>query len=288
MNVSGPVFLLLYFILALAVNIWLRSYFRRSETTELGRTLDFAHDPYKIAFLRGGAGEAIKVAVVSLVDRGLLEEYKGCLRAPRKDASEIACRPIEKAILDCFSGWRDRSAARSDTRVEAACHSYETELKGKRLLADAQVYSQRLTAFASAAMVMVGISAWRITNSLSHGKSNIVFLVELTFICIIVLHAAYRNRVTGAGKAALDRLKRLFAGLKLQAPRIRAGGESQDAALLAALFGLALLPADQFPYVRRLYPPSTSGSGDGGGSGSDGGGGGGCGGGCGGCGGGCG
>jgi uncharacterized protein (TIGR04222 family) len=287
MNVSGPVFLLLYFIVALAVNIWLRSHFRRSETRELGRTLNFAHDPYRIAFLRGGAAEAIKVAVVSLVDRGLLEEHKGNLRTRRKDASEIACRPIEKAILDCFSSWRDRSVAAYNTRVEAACHSYETELKEERLLADAQIYSDRLTAFALTAMVMLAISAWRISNSLAHGKSNIGFLVILTLICLISLTIAYRNRMTGAGKAALDRLKLLFASLKRRASSVRAGGENQDAALLAALFGLAILPAEQFPYVTRLYPrPSSSDSGGDGGSGSDGGGG--CGGGCGGCGGGCG
>lgn len=287
MNVSGPVFLLLYLLLAVAANIWLRRHFHSNETTGVPRKLEFAQDPYQIAFLRAGADEAIKVAVVSLVDRGLLEESNGQLYTRGDDAGEFARRPIEKAILKCFSTARKPLHAATDARVKAACLSYETELQRHRLLAGTEVYRQRYTAFAAVAAVMTGISVWRISYALAHGRSNVGFLIILTIICAIALYAAYRKRITGMGEAALERLKILFGSLKRSAADIHAGGENQDAALLAALFGLALLPQAQFPFVERLYPkPASSGSGSDGGSSSDGGGGcsGGCGGGCGGCG----
>ena len=282
MHVSGPVFLLLYLFATLAVNIWLRSHFCSNESKEIPRKLDFAQDPYQIAFLRAGAGEAIRVAVVSLVDRGLLQESNGLLLTQRDDADEFARRPIEKAILQCFSTGKTPALAASDARVMAACDSYETQLQQFGLLADAEVYRRRFTAFVTVTASMIGISVWRIVYALAHGKSNIVFLIVLTIGCTIALYVAYRKRITGMGAAALERLKILFASLKRRAPIIRSGGENQDAALLAALFGLAILPNTQFPFVERLYPKPSSSSGGDGGSGSDGGGG--CGGGgCGGC-----
>lgn len=287
MNVSGPVFLLLYLLLAFAANVWLRRHFRGNETTGVQRKLDFAQDPYQIAYLRAGADEAIKVAVVSLVDRGLLEESNGDLLARGEDAGEFARRPIEKAILKCFSTARKPAHAAIDARVKAACLGYETELQKHRLLAGAETYRQRFTAFAAIAAAMIGISVWRIAYALAHGRSNIWFLVILTIICTIALYAAYRKRITGMGEAALERLKILFASLKRRAAEIRPGGENQDVALLAALYGLAILPEANFPFIERLYPkPVKGGSGGDGGSSSDGGGGcsGGCGGGCGGCG----
>jgi uncharacterized protein (TIGR04222 family) len=282
MNVTGPVFLTLYLSLTFVVNIWLRFRFRSNESDGMLRQMDFAQDPYQIAFLRAGADEATKVAVVSLVDRGLLEESNGILQARRDDAGEFVRRPIEKAILQCFSISGNPDKATTDAQVLAACNDYETQLQQNGMLANNDVYRQRFKTFATVSAIMIGISVWRIAYALMHGKSNIWLLIFLTVICTIALYVPCRNRLTGMGEATLKRLKNLFNSLKQRAASVRSGGENQDAALLAALFGLATLPDANFPFVERLYPkPVSSSDSDSGSSSSDGGGG--CGGGCGGC-----
>jgi uncharacterized membrane protein YgcG len=97
---------------------------------------------------------------------------------------------------------------------------------------------------------------------------------------------------TERGKAFLNDLHGLFGRLKEQGvTRRRSGQSTQELAWLAAVFGVAALPAAHFAYAQQLYPVRTSDSG--GSSSSDSGsssscgsscGGGGCGGGCGGCG----
>ena len=53
-------------------------------------------------------------------------------------------------------------------------------------------------------------------------------------------------------------LKTLFKRLKSRASALKAGGESNEMAMLIAVFGLAALPATAFPFVEKLYPQPRS------------------------------
>ncbi|MCX6119623.1 MAG: hypothetical protein NT027_18960 [Proteobacteria bacterium] len=57
-------------------------------------------DPYKIAIIRGGILEGIRIAIFSLVDRSLLEYKNGKIKTPENLSSTIATRPVERKILD--------------------------------------------------------------------------------------------------------------------------------------------------------------------------------------------
>ncbi len=284
---SGPQFLLLYSVLALLANFGLRGYFRRNEARASTPVMDFAQDPYQIALLRGGSREAVAVAMVNLVDRGLLVESDGRVNASRSDAGQRVRRPLEQAILARAGNWVAPEELLEAPAVIAACREYEGQLGARRLLADARVRAERYTAFVIVLTVMLGIAGARIANAVMHGRHNILFLIILSAICGIALFAAYRRRLTGLGDETLHKMRTLFGRLKERNAGIAAGGASTDAVLVAAVFGLSALPANAFPYAQRLNPKPKNngdGGGDSGSSSSDSGGcgGGGCGGGCGG------
>jgi len=69
-TLTGSEFLIFYALLCAAVIAGLVVWRRSKEAGEDARVN--LSDPYLIACLRGGSQEAVRVAVVSLVDRGLL------------------------------------------------------------------------------------------------------------------------------------------------------------------------------------------------------------------------
>ncbi len=289
---SSPQFLAAYLILILAANFYLRWRIRQQEVGGAVYRLDSSADPYKIALLRGGVEEALRVTLFSLVDRGLLVEQNGLLSRGRPDAEDFVRRPLERAVLTCFAQPAAPQSAKADTAVKAALRECENELKRANLLANEETFEARFKSFGVMLGLVTGVGAWRALYALQHGRHNIGFLVLLGLIGCIALVLAYRRRRTGRGDAALERLQTLFASLKRRAAKITPGGASQEAVVLAAVFGLAALPAAHFPFIERLFPKPQGAGGDGGSSGScdsdnsscDGGGcgGGGCGGGCGG------
>ena len=282
---SGPFFLLVYAALALAVNLWLRHDQRQREAAKPARFMEIAQDPYLVACLREGSKAAVHLAVFSLLDRGLLEEAGGSLRRARADADAFARRPIEKAILSRCSGWTEVALLETSLGVMAACQACQRELQKQHLLADAGVFSERFYPFAASLALLAGAATARAWWAVAHDRHNIGFLLVLALIGGIALIAAWRRRRTGLGDAALERLKVLFAKLKRNSSDLVPGGESNEAALTAAVFGLAVLPVESFPYIERVFPKPTSGGDGGGGDSSSSDSGGGCGGGCGGCGG---
>ena len=285
---SGPLFLLVYLLLAITVNVWLRRDQKQRELARPARFMEVAKDPYQIAYLRSGQDEAVRLCVFSLLDRGLLEEAGGTIQRTRSDADAVARRPLEKAVLLGCPTWTKLESLQRARGVVAACQSYRLALEKQELLAGPQTRSERFWPFACAFTLLAGISIIRILWAFAHGRHNIAFLVILTIAGSIALMAAWQKRRSALGDAALERLNSLFAKLKSRAADLVPGGQDHDAVLAAALFGLAILPSEQFPYINRVFPqPTTSGdsSGDSGGGDSGSSDGGGCGGGCGGCGG---
>ncbi len=283
---SGPLFLLVYAVLAVAVILGLRSHFRQREASKAARFIEFAQDPYKIAYLRADHSEAVRTVVFSLVDRGLLEESDGMLRRAHADVGDYVRRPLEKAVLACCTSWTPLENIETDVGVTMAGEAYSIQLSRDGLLADAEVYGQRFPTFMLAFALLLGIAVARVMWAIAHGRYNVIFLVMLAAAACIATIIVWRKRRTGLGDAALARLETLFGDLKRRAAQLVPGGQSNDAVLTAALFGLAALPQGSFPYLERVFPQrrsdGDSGSGGDGGSSGDGGGGG-CGG-CGGCG----
>jgi uncharacterized protein (TIGR04222 family) len=287
-DLPGPAFLVFYIVFGIAVNLILRHLILMKET-ESPASQRICTDPYKLAALRAGACETLRIVLFSLIDRGLLKAAGSEVVAERQ-AKEMVRRPVEQAVVSFFSAPRQVRGLFADPAALDVGEEYCRELAAEGLRADRAVLESRRGAALFALVLLVGVSATKICIALSRGRHNILFLIILTLVFVVWSMVTWRRERTGAGDEVLRRARRRFKPLKDRAESIRSGGMTNDASFLAALFGLAALPAGYFPYIKTLFPKAVATSGDSGytgGCGDGGGSSGGCGGGgCGGCGGG--
>jgi uncharacterized protein (TIGR04222 family) len=278
----GPAFLLFYVMLGILLLIILHLWIKEEIPSTPRDLYAMANDPYRIAYLRGGVREAIQVVTISLVDRGLLKNEKRKVQLRDFEALKIAQRPIEREVLRHYHSMQ--SVYHMPTaKLRAACDGYREELTALGLLATWEERRKRLTIGAIISGCLLITTLIKLDIAFQQGKHNVLFLIMLTAAFIGFALWSVASRRTTAGDALLSDLQTFFGRLKLNAYDINPGGATNEAVLLAAIFGARFLPNENFPFVNQLYPRSDGGGGDGG-SGGDGGGGG-CGGGCGGCGG---
>jgi uncharacterized protein (TIGR04222 family) len=281
-DLRGPEFLAFYLVFGLAtlfVLWWLR---RGGEADTTAHAM--LDDYVEIAYLRGGPQEAMRVATLNLVNRGLLEVHGDeHLQASDKSRAETVSKPIERRLLAKFRDSEKASSIFSDAALkEVATKESEPNLVRLGLLPDSGRQARRLTLFGFGVFVLAAVALTKIAVALARGRTNIVFLIfEAGLFAWVAFKVTHPLR-TPAGDALLSDLRTLFAGLKDRARSLVPGTETQDFALLTAVFGMAAIPS-HFPSMTKLFPKASSSSGCGSSCGSSCGGGG-CGGGCGGCG----
>ena len=261
---TGPSFLAFYALLGIAVVLAMRAWIRHLESVD-ARPQQNMSDPYLIAYLRSGENEALRVATVSLLDRGLLVANGQNLTAKNAKAFGVAQRPIERAILQHFASPLEAYTLFKDEGAKNACAAYAKILKQQRMIADGGTYLKRLLPATVALGLLLAATWLKINIAFSQGRHNVGFLIALTAIFGISILFIWLRRRTSLGDAMLTDLRSLFSRLKGRAKALRAGGQTNEAALLAAVFGLSALPAASFPFMEKLYPTKAR---DGGGCGS--------------------
>jgi uncharacterized protein (TIGR04222 family) len=306
-DLPGPQFLLFYlFLVVLTVGTlgWLR---RRAEgergtfdekLRETNRGVirfrpggevdlsSIASDPYLIAFLRGGKNEALRVAALSLIDRGiLLVRKENLLAAPGVTVAHLH-RPIEQALVRHFAAEGASQSIFSDKTLEAACAGYQEALATARLMPDSEQKQRRKALFFSGLALLGGVALLKMALAFSRGRFNLIFLAVMVLVAIVALAIVINPQQTPSGKKLLGDLRTLFQSLRSRASSIQPGGSSHELALLAAVYGVGAVSATNFPFVQTLFPKASDGGVIGGACGSSCGSscGGSCGGGCGGCG----
>jgi len=284
-DLTGTQFLLFYALLGVLVNVWLRRHVRGADADRHVSLMPLTADPYQIAYLREGIEGTARLAVVSLIDRGLLRIEGEGLRTVDADASGLVRRPIEREVLRLCVGGCAASAVESAPAIGQVCDAYHAELVRRELIENEAGRHARRSAVVIAVLLLAGVAVIKLVVAAARGRPNIAFLIVLGVIFVIAALMVLRRTRTGLGDKALRDLATLFARLKRQAETLRPGGLTNEAMLLAAVFGIHALPAAAFPFVDEVYPRRQSGSdgggSDGGRSSADGGGSG-----CGGCGGG--
>jgi len=275
-DLRGPEFLLFYFCFSLAVIIAIVVFRRRAESGDAPR-MDLS-DPYLIAYLRGGREEALRVSVISLVDRGMLVMDGRLVRRADNVAYDMVGRPIERAVLEKFGIPGEAMAVLKSRNLIQVFQFYQDGLERLGLLPDAAVFNARLMRLLPglAALLVVGVIKIQIGLSL---ERPVGFLFMMMIVAIVIAAAMSFPRLTARGKAILEDVTNLYSGLRTQVNSFRPGSASAELTMFAAVFGVAALAESPLGYTQTLFPQTTSSCGS-----SDGGGG--CGGGgCGGCGG---
>lgn len=290
---SGPWFLLAYLIFGVLVYYLARELLIRQELRNPHAQLSLADDPFRIAFLRGGALEAVKIAAIVLVDRGLLRADGPLLETASADSLRFATHDIERDVLRLYLGRQGHSkelAAQAD--MLPACRAYQDSLTQQELLVGPPLLRRRERITLPAHYLLLTVAAVKAVIAISRQHYNLLFLALLLTIFLFMLRGLRTQATSWSAQRLLTDLRMLFGRLNQRASRLQAGSSSADMALLAAIFGLGALPLSVYAYVAELYPvprhssdsssgstgDSSSGGGDGGGDGGGSG--------CGGCGGG--
>ena len=319
-DMYGPYFL--FFYSAAIVALVVASY-RSMSSLDRTRGLELPPiwgkvDPYEIAYLRGGENEVTRVAIASLIQRGLLQlvetkhgvsTTKEIDKGRKAAAGELA--PMEVCVMKWpgfpVTAQKIFQASGIPAVLRDACVPYQADLVEKNLLAPPEVKQTGERLFAISAALIIGLGAYKLAVALANGHHNVVFLLILGTLGVIPLGVIClaRPRTTQLGRSYLEQLKLAYEGLKRQVRPI--GGESSafasvnepsvqatfqdpsvcsECLLMVGIFGMASLSGTPMSDVTGLFKRGASGAG-GFGVGCGGGGGGGCGGGgCGGCGGG--
>lgn len=269
-TLQGPAFLAFYLLFAVVVLVACafrtRSYYGRGSEVSVST---LTSDPYTVAYLRKGRNELIQVGLFNLVDRGILDVDDGALSLKRKNASEALRRDFDRVLVARAREVGKVRKFMSDPRVVQACEPYKKDLQSRGLIPDERENSVRLKMFLLAAGLMVGVAGIKIAIALGQGRSNVGGLIVLTILAVIAAGLACSSERTVKGRNALKSVQTLLKRAKGNASRLRPGGSSNEALLLACAFGLAVLPAAAFPVVQEMFPkPQASGSssGDGGSS----------------------
>jgi uncharacterized protein (TIGR04222 family) len=261
-------------------------------------------DAHAIAFLRGGAQEAVWTVLGRLMALGLVSVESDLVRTEPESSEGIPqLQPMEKAAWSALRPGVSLSARNAAQHIRDAIgphlHGIEEELAREGLLPT----SERRTAFRAlrvlAWLAVVGFGLLKLGVAFSRGKSNVGFLILLLIgFHLLIVRLLRPPRGTQAGRQYLDWLKESHRGLvrMLDSGRRDSPGELALAAGIYGLtavpvlapLGLALQPAPVNKRKEGDASSSSSSSGCGGGSSCSSGSscGGGCGGGgCGGCGG---
>ena len=262
LDLPGPEFLVFYTLFAL-VTLGLLYVARAAGESGAPPRIDTG-DPYLIAYLRGGRHAALRVATITLIDRGLLvaDVVTRTVVAPAQVTTPR--HPIEQALVRHFEQSHLATTVFGNDALTAACAEYERRLAALGLIPDGARRSARRRLLAGALVVLVGLSVAKVSVAFARGRSNVLFLVMLTLVAGVLAAWVATPRLTSRGRALVADLRRLFARLRARAPSVSPGGASADVALLAAVFGIAALPRSVFPYARLLYPKATSGGSSGG------------------------
>lgn len=322
-NMPGPWFLGLYvslgLTLAIALRMWVRSYdhSKWKEPLEIPKQLD----PYEVAYLRGGPWEVVRIAIVELFERKLLErEVTPASRSWFSPISNrwVACathddhlplKPIHRSLLEHFRIPKDPASIFEcdfQDSLSSSRESWDRWFEQQDLVNSSETLEKTQNAFLVTLAIMVSLGAYKFLAAIFSAHFNIVFLcLSAGVISLVLYRCSQLGRLTHRGKRYLQDLQTIHNGLnhfrtiedkKDDTRRSESVGETPLALASVALFGVAALQGSSLNtifenYRRSQHASSGCGSGASSGCSSSGcssacGGGGGCGGGCGGCGGG--
>ena len=300
-QIPGPLFLLLFAVLA-AIGIYLaRLWSDRDGSTDYPLPDPDRFDPLSIAALRGGRNAVIRTAVFSLWKRGIVDIKKVEVKeSSRKgEDTEIVplpsdqkpAGPIEREILQFLQpGFLNVPKRPEDlfqetalgSKIEAELQPILRELEEAHLAPTETDVSRRWLAAVTVGTAIAVLGVTKIYLGMRGGHPWGVLLVMLGVSLAVLGGVVLGQRPTRLGRRYLKGLEGHFAWLK---DSIQQGAFPMgiEAALPIAIFGIGALSSGALDETfKEAFSKGAGNGGCGGGCGACGGGCGGCG--CGGCG----
>jgi uncharacterized protein (TIGR04222 family) len=254
LDLPGPPFLIFYAIVGSLTLVVVWAVTRVIESSWPMPKLKL-HDPYEIAFLRGGKKEALSLATFSLVDRGLLDLSQEILTTKKQTAIRHAQKPIEQVILKKFLRTPGAlSELQYDLELDPLCGNYRSSLCKQRLLAGGSAFLLRMPMFIIGLLIVGGLAGAKLVVALQRGHHNVFFLICLAIVFLCGLTYILFQQRTGLGDRLLTDLRILFKDLNNRGHNLKRGGLTNEASLLVAVFGFEALSQNNFPQVAYFSP----------------------------------
>jgi len=236
LDLPGPQFLVFYPLFALCVAAIVRSLRPRLEATQEG-VFPSLNDPYRIALLRDGRREAVRIAVLALVERGVLAIKPDKTIGVADGAGGSLENPLENALLRFFSAGGGPESAADETAVKAVTTAMQANLEAQGLLSSVGGRASRIVA---AVTIPLAIALLRIHHSGPPGNlAPHGYLVAEMFGCGLLAAFIAHRRVTALGRATLQHLEALLGQAISRAREPSSPATGNEVPLLAATFGVA-------------------------------------------------
>ncbi len=322
-SMRGPYFLLLYgiaFAVILALAFWHRQKLD-SSNRETPLEVPPNPDPYKLAYLRGGVAEVLRLATLDLYQRGVIVEKKmsifGGQGLVRDESVDIQSLPtMLKAIAEYYNEPRkptDIFRAKLHSAFQATLDEWEHWIEKENLRYSSEIKSTHFTYMVFLVMVFGLLGVYKLSVALFTGHTNVGFLLLMMAVGSIFLILLPRlPRFTFRGRRFIEHLQAAYYCMKN--PDWKTTPATMDASsnqtqtdwalpvMAMGIFGISAIQGSPYRFIHNQYAASAgvgsscgasyvsgcgsstgdSGSSCSGGSGCGGGGCGGCGGGCGG------
>jgi len=154
----------------------------------------------------------MRVAAVSLIDRGLLHCAGTRLETASLTRSESVRRPIEKALLEKFVVSGEVASMFDDSRLKSTLKQYEETLKKVRLLPDESITLGRTVIFGTALLILTGVGLSKLYLALARGRPNVCFLIILVIVAVVFAAKQSFPRLTETGNVVLEGVRNLYSG----------------------------------------------------------------------------
>jgi uncharacterized protein (TIGR04222 family) len=261
-DLRGPQFLLFYVLLM--IGTWIAiALIRRVIDAEGEEAREKLTDPYLIALLREGPKEMARVAIASLLDRGLLAVTEEGVRTTDVGDAVRVRRDLERTILDHCRTPRLLSTLAEAPEILTVCASREADLQRMGHLPTGAQRVARRALLLGGGGFLLAVAAIKIVVALSRGRTNIVFLLLLMVLAVWVAAALAMPRQTSRGRRHLGELRNLFESLRLRASQLQPGGATSELAMLMAVFGAtAVTVTSRNSWLTILYPKPQASAGD--------------------------
>src|SRR5688572_28745437 len=197
-NLPGPEFLLLYFCFSLVAVIAMVVLRNRAESGGAPK-MDLA-DPYLIAYLRGGENETLRVAVISILDRGMLAQEGRTIRSAEPLPAVVDPTSLDYAILKKFQVPATAASVFKDRNLTYLLKSYNEKLQLAGLLPNSEIRGARWRRLLITILALGTVGMIKVIKGLSLGKS-VSLLIILMLAAMVIASVLSFPRLTARGKA---------------------------------------------------------------------------------------
>lgn len=248
-DLPGPEFLGVFAVIAIAaIALAYGILYRLDNANEPA----LPRDPYVIAWLRGGARETLRVAVLSLLDRGLLVVNGNQIGWRTAGESPAVRHDIERRVVAACAKPCEVSQV-IDTNHGSVEWRMKERLREEGLLPGPTTPNARQLIFVVVSGGLWWLAGCKLVLASERGRSNVLGLWTLAILATVAAAiVAFGTRRRARTERALAIAKELYRGLPTRASSMQTGKDPVEVLQLAAVFGVPAVPLAVFPQRELL------------------------------------